>query len=257
METTIDMAARQRGGLRAFLRLFVDATPGARLLDTPRGVTALICPTRPERSLVNSVVYDDPAALVAALPALACDYDAEGIEAWTVWANVGDEIVPEACAAHRHVLDATPELMWAPLDTLSPDVELADDVTLDRDASWGALGDLCDAANGLPADHLACTIRAADPVAGLRTVAVEGRRPVACAAAVIDDDNAHVILVATLPDRRGHGLASRCTADVLARARAAGAETTTLEATQLGRPVYRRMGYRELGALGMWERRRR
>ena len=31
---------------------------------------------------------------------------------------------------------------------------------------------------------------------------------------------------------------------------------TVLESTQIGRPVYRALGYRELGALQMWERRR-
>lgn len=257
METTIDMAVRQRDGLRAFLRLFVDATPGARLLDTPRGVTALICPARPERSLVNSVVYDDPAVLAAALPGLACDYDAEGIDAWTVWANVGDDAAADACAARRHVLDATPELMWAPIGELALDGAGDDRVTLDRDASWTTVGDLNDAAYGLPADHLSITIRGADPDAALRTVAVQDGEPVACAAALVDGDNAHAVFVATLPDRRGRGLAHRCMADVLARAAAAGAETTTLEATQAGRPLYRRLGYRELGPLGMWERRRR
>ncbi len=257
METTIDMAARQRDGLRAFLRLFAGASPGARLLDTPRGVTALICPARPERSLVNSVVYDDSEVLADALPGLACDYDAEGVDAWTVWSNVGDQAVADACAARRHVLDATPELMWAPIDDLCLDVGPGDGVVLDRDVSWGLLGDLNDAAYGLPADHLACTLRDADPDAALRTVAVADGRPVAGAAALLDGDNAHVVLVATLPDARGRGLAARCTADVVARAGAAGAETTTLEATQLGRPLYRRLGYREIGPLGMWERRRR
>lgn len=257
METTIDMAARQRDGLRAFLELFVDATPGARLLDTPRGVTALICPARPERSLVNSVVYDDADVLADALPGLACDYDAEGIDAWTVWTNVGDEVAAAACAARRHVLDATPELMWAPLDELDLGVAPGDGVTLDRDPCWGPVGDLCDAAYGLPADHLAATIREADPGAALRTVALDRGRAVACAAALVDGDNAHVIFVATLPAARGRGLAGLCTADVLLRAGAAGAQTTTLEATQAGRPLYRRLGYRELGALGMWERRRR
>jgi hypothetical protein len=36
-----------------------------------------------------------------------------------------------------------------------------------------------------------------------------------------------------------------------------GRLTTTLVATKLGRPVYDRLGYRDFGALQMWERRKR
>jgi hypothetical protein len=36
-----------------------------------------------------------------------------------------------------------------------------------------------------------------------------------------------------------------------------GCETTTLQATKLGRPVYEQLGYSDLGAIEMWERRKR
>jgi hypothetical protein len=41
----------------------------------------------------------------------------------------------------------------------------------------------------------------------------------------------------------------------LRAAREDGLETTTLQATKLGRPVYEKLGYRDFGAGHMWERR--
>jgi hypothetical protein len=45
-------------------------------------------------------------------------------------------------------------------------------------------------------------------------------------------------------------------ARALADAQDRGRLTTTLVATKLGRPVYERLGYRDFGAIEMWERRR-
>ena len=70
------------------------------------------------------------------------------------------------------------------------------------------------------------------------------------------DSDAVVIWVAT----RARGSRPRCLprllAHALAAAREAGLETTTLQATKLGAPVYARLGYRDFGAMHMWERRR-
>lgn len=62
--------------------------------------------------------------------------------------------------------------------------------------------------------------------------------------------------VATVPEARGRGLSRDLLRVVLAEARERGLETSTLQATKLGRPVYERVGYRDLGALQMWELRR-
>jgi hypothetical protein len=42
----------------------------------------------------------------------------------------------------------------------------------------------------------------------------------------------------------------------LLEARGRGCTTTSLQATMRGRPVYQRLGYRDIGAMHMWERRR-
>jgi hypothetical protein len=45
-------------------------------------------------------------------------------------------------------------------------------------------------------------------------------------------------------------------ARALENARDQGLETTTLQATKLGYPVYVKLGYTDYGTLQMWERRR-
>jgi hypothetical protein len=42
----------------------------------------------------------------------------------------------------------------------------------------------------------------------------------------------------------------------LEQARERGKRASTLIATKLGYPVYEKLGYREVGALEMWERRK-
>jgi GNAT superfamily N-acetyltransferase len=266
-----EVLARHRASHRAFHRLFAGASPGAEVVERDDGILHLVCPARPERSLVNAVVYEDGAPLIGALDELAAFYDERAIDAWTVWVHVGDYEVAEACRRAGHTLDATPELMWSPLDALDlapaavgrvvsegwTEVDPpAGVVELDEAPPWKLVGDINDAAYGLPPDHLSITMHGVDPGRCLRTVARLDARPVATATVNVVGEDAHVLLVATLPEARGRRLAEACMRNALARARERGATTTTLEATAMGRPVYERMGYRALGALGMWERRR-
>jgi GNAT superfamily N-acetyltransferase len=255
--------ALQRPGHRAFYRLFDGASPGARVVERDDGLLVCTCPARPERSLVNAVVYADGAqeALIAALDDLDVEFRAAGAQAWTVWVAPGDDAVARACAARGHIADATPQLMWAPLDKVLGGAPGGADAALELELapSWKVLGDVNDAADGLPADHLAITLAGADPdpVAVPRAVARDDQgRPVACAAAVLAGDVAEVVLVATLPEARGRGLAAACMRSCLARARDEHrARWTTLEATKAGEPLYAHMGYRRAGAYGMWARR--
>lgn len=67
--------------------------------------------------------------------------------------------------------------------------------------------------------------------------------------------DASVQFVATLPEARGRGLASRLMHRALWDARERGCDLSSLQATKTGQPIYARMGYRAHGALQMWERR--
>jgi hypothetical protein len=76
-------------------------------------------------------------------------------------------------------------------------------------------------------------------------------QPVSVAAALVDGGLVHVMLVATRPDarRRGYGAALTWSATM-----AEPGLPALLEASDDGRPVYERMGYREVARLSLWER---
>ena len=87
-------------------------------------------------------------------------------------------------------------------------------------------------------------------------MARSGGRPVGCLLAVDHGANTDIEWVAVLPEARGRGLSGKLLAHALADAAERGQETSTLVATALGRPVYERLGFRSVGAVQMWERRR-
>jgi GNAT superfamily N-acetyltransferase len=93
------------------------------------------------------------------------------------------------------------------------------------------------------------------PRDGLHIYTAGRERPSSCVMAFDHGEDCSVWLVATLPEARGNGLAGALMAHALADARERGRTTSTLQATDLGRPVYERLGYRPLGEIQLWERR--
>jgi len=79
-------------------------------------------------------------------------------------------------------------------------------------------------------------------------LAVDGR-PVCVAMTLALDDDLGIHYVATEADHRRRGLATLLLTEVMDRARADGMRTATLQASPDGRPVYRHMGFREVGVL--------
>jgi hypothetical protein len=69
--------------MRAFCRLLIERSPGGSVIEPP-GLVASIVPSCPHASVVNGVVYDDPAALRDAYHELLAAYDDAGVQAWRV-----------------------------------------------------------------------------------------------------------------------------------------------------------------------------
>jgi GNAT superfamily N-acetyltransferase len=250
-----DAALRERRlrTQREFYRLIGGRSPGARLLEL-EGITAAVVPAARERSVFNAVVYERTAALLANLEDLTKAYEGAGIGAWTVWVTPGDGEAATALSDAGHVLDATPEAMACPLERVErPDPDPLDDWT--RDGAMADLARINDRAYPFTGEPFT---RAMSDVTVGNAIAYVARLDGAPAASVMTldhDRDCGVYAVATVPEARGRGLMSALLAHAMTDARERGCLTTSLEATQMGRAAYERLGYRSLGALGMWERR--
>ncbi|MBX5440553.1 MAG: GNAT family N-acetyltransferase [Solirubrobacteraceae bacterium] len=247
-----ELAARERATQHAFFAGVVGRS-GRAVAPAP-GVVAVVVPSVPHRSLPNSVLYADPAVLDdAVLDELGAVYADAGVHAWTVWVRPGDDALARRLAARGHALDGQPMLMAAPLAEI--DLRPRAGLDLDPDPGWRTLAAVNDRAYGTPGD-LERVLGGLGAVDGCALwVAREAGEPVAALAVHLHEGDAGVEFVAVVPEARGRGLAAELMRHALTAAAQAGATTTSLEASAMGEPVYRRLGYRALGRFGMWERR--
>jgi GNAT superfamily N-acetyltransferase len=241
---------RQYASLREFCRMLGTASPGARVLELGRVIAAVV-PAVPERSVVNSVAYDDAAELELTVPELAAAYESAGVRAWTVWVPHYDAAAAAALAQAGHVLDADPAAMAMELEGF--DAPRPDDLDLDPRPGLATVGRLNDGSYTFGGDHFSRALQHA-PRLRCYVARIDGR-PVACTTGHDHDGDFSVTFTATLPEARGRGLAGKLLTYALHEARERGCSTTSLQATQMGQPVYARLGYRDLGAVQMWERR--
>jgi GNAT superfamily N-acetyltransferase len=216
------------------------------------GVSAAIVPGSPKRSFFNSVLYDDPISMVRSIDAIAEIYAEAGIEAWTVWVPKADIAVAEALQAAGHMLDARPRAMAMPLGELrSPEPD--PDLEIREDSDYELVSSLNEVGYGFAPGEF--PVMQGD-LPALRTYlgSIDGET-VGCAGAFAHETDCAIVFVAVLPEGRGLGISGRLMARALSDAAEQGLETTTLQATRLGYPVYVKLGYRDLGELQMWERR--
>jgi GNAT superfamily N-acetyltransferase len=239
-----------RAGMPPFWRLLAEGT-GGRVWEE-EGVVAAIVPASPNRSFFNSVLYEDPDRLIGSIDKLAEVYADAGIDAWTVWVPEENADVAEALEAAGHRLDATPRAMGMPLGGLNPP-DRDPELEIREGHDFELVSKLNEIAYGFAPGEFP-PIRGEQP--SLRTYfgSVAGET-LGCAGSFIRGADCEIVYVAVLPEGRGRGVSGRLTARALEDASEMGLDTTTLQATKLGYPVYVKLGYAEYGTLQMWERR--
>ncbi|MBA2763856.1 MAG: GNAT family N-acetyltransferase [Thermoleophilaceae bacterium] len=243
---------RQLRTLAAMDELIAAAAPENRHLEFD-GVSAAIVPATPDRSVTNGVVYERPEALEVVYEELAAAYEESGIRAWTVWVPQADRAVAESLARRGHLLDAAPRAMLGRLDKMRLDSAGLDGIDW---SSGHPLSELAVVAGPVFAfgDELALATRNSPPGALCYLAHLEGR-PVASVMACHHDGDCGIFWVATLEHAQRRGFATALMIAALRDAQEAGCETTSLQATAQGAPVYSRLGYEDHGAIEMWERR--
>jgi len=247
---TEDLKRRVIAGLAPEIELFGSSRSGS-ILRLP-DVIASISPATPARSIFNSVAAVDAAALAAAVDGLDAAYAAAGVSAWTVWVPDHDRESAELLAARGHVLDGTPRAMGLDLAGLRPPAKPWPSEAELVAGELGAIGVVNDRAYEHEDGWSAAVSELPDrPIA--TAMALVGDEPVACAILIEHGDDACVTGVATVPEHQGKGLAGHILSGLLSDARARGARTATLQASQAGAPVYERLGFRDVGFIELWE----
>jgi GNAT superfamily N-acetyltransferase len=212
------------------------------------GTGAVVTLGVPERSVVNCVLYEPGADLAATYDWLESLY--VDVDAWTVWVHPGDEATATLLAGLGHRLDADPAAMVLDLADLRPPTALP----VWQPGTVEQLGRMNEAAYGYGDGSMERALLGSRYGDDLRIYVAEE----SAALGIVDDaGDASAVFVATLPEARGRGLATGLLAAALIEARERGNEISTLQATKAGEPVYTRLGYRSIGPMQMWEKRKR
>jgi ribosomal protein S18 acetylase RimI-like enzyme len=124
--------------------------------------------------------------------------------------------------------------------------------TVDDDASFDAMIDVMSRGFGMPDDlrpFLEHALRPqAGPVPELATFVVHlDGVPASTSLAAVVGEAVVIYNVATLPESRGRGLGALATRLAMRHGIEHGAEVAVLEASAMGYPIYRRLGFEEVG----------
>jgi len=136
-----------------------------------------------------------------------------------------------------------------------PDVPMPRGVALERVVnaagvrSFAEITGIAYATMGMPpkiaSDHFADDASLLQPQIFAFLARLDGA-PVGAAMCLVSNGVAGIYWVGTVPEARGHGIGEACTRAAANAGFDAGARFAALQASEMGEPIYRRMGFREV-----------
>jgi GNAT superfamily N-acetyltransferase len=232
---------------------WVASLEGAEVVDTPHLLR--VRTTMPHAYLNPVICRHLPVggALDSLIAETRAYYAAHGGPcAWFVTPQTTPADIGETLVAHGMVRREGLPVMAIDLSALPEAVAIPADCTIDEvrgGADWADWGRTFAAGYGMPAAIADPTIAAlATLPSGPGTVlhhylARLGGAPVAIAMLFTGGGAAGIQAVATVPEARERGIGAAVTLAALRAGRAQGMRVGVLEATEMGRPVYRRLGF--------------
>jgi GNAT superfamily N-acetyltransferase len=223
------------------------------IVHDERGVMLYAAP-HPLPVLSNGAMRTDPAVPAAEVLARAREFFARQQRGYSVLvaAHLDEDLRTAAIAAGLPQMGDMPGMV---LDHRLPAVTSPSGVTLHRvatDADRIAFADVMEAAYGtygMPPGVTPLLFARLDVLVAPHIVSylaeLDGR-PAAGAMVVVTHGVAGIYWVGTIPDARGHGLAELCTRAAGNAGFDCGARIAALQASTMGEPIYRRMGYVEV-----------
>ena len=237
-------------GVGEFYARCAGASPGGRSVRLG-GMRAAVMPALPFASIVNCVTYTDAAELEERIDELAELYEEAGVRAWSVWTHESDDRTRGMLREAGFGLDSEPMSMALDLDSLEPGTR-AIDWTGEPDTA--ELGAVVDASYGFPTGTYTRGVPAIPPNVHAYLAQDDGRPAAVVMGSDLEGD-CGIYLVGTIPEARGRGMSTALMRQALSDAAGRGCTISTLQASEMGHPVYRRLGYRDLGHAELWERR--
>ena len=213
------------------------------------GLVASVVPGSPQSPTLNAAVAIDPEQVAAELERLSERYARANVRRWGVWLDASATSAAQALTQAGMVITSASPGMGAGIDELALPAEPA------RTADLATVGHVNDRAYGNHDGRLERTL-APLPNGILRAYRADlNGTAAAVAMALHHNGDCGVSFVATVPQARRRGLATKVMCQALADARGRGCTSTTLQATDLGERLYSNLGYRRLCVMQLWERR--
>jgi ribosomal protein S18 acetylase RimI-like enzyme len=248
------LLSRMFENMAAYWGAVAASSPNGNAIER-EGVTACLVPSLPHLpylSLFNTLIFKSGALSTETLAELEQAFLEARIKVRVAWVHESDGGAADLFRHSGYAVVATNRAMARELEGPSfapagpPSDRQGEQVTAAaiNEEAWGVLD----------GSFVRVLESFRHPDARLYLAELEGTEA-ACVSAFHDEHDCGIYFVATRPWARRRGLARNLMLTALAEAQAAGCCTTSLQASAEGEPLYRKLGYRDLGRLDLWERR--